>query len=87
MLALFLVLQVFGACRALHHWLHPDSDSPDHRCVMRLVSQGQIEQAPIEVTLPLTPTVAASVVFPDSFVLVAIEYRLLPGRAPPSRLT
>src|SRR5438477_2658633 len=40
MLVLFLGLQVVTASSALHQWLHPQSASPDHQCVITLVSHG-----------------------------------------------
>ena len=87
MLGLFLVLQIVSASPALHHWFHEDSDSPDHQCVIRLVSQGQFDHAPVQVTVPLPQIVSVTVVFPDSVALVVVDYRLLPGRAPPFLLT
>jgi hypothetical protein len=86
MMGLFFALQVVSASPALHHWLHSDSASPDHQCIIRLVSQGQFDQAHPEVTLAAPPDASFVVVFPESFVLVAVDYRLLPGRAPPSSL-
>jgi hypothetical protein len=88
MLGLFLFLQAASALPALHHWLHSDSTTPDHQCVIRLVSQGQIEHALPQVAVPLPqiiPVPAAAV--PAALVLVEVDYRLLPGRAPPSVLT
>ena len=86
MLMLFLVLQAAGASHELHHLLHPESDSPDHQCVIRLVSEGQIHQAPPEIVLPVPQYFSSTVTVPQSFAPVPVDYRLLPGRAPPSSL-
>jgi hypothetical protein len=84
MLGLFFALQVVCCSPTLHRWLHPNSTSPDHQCVIRLVSQGQIDHAHPEVVLPTPPRNLVEVVCPDFFVLLTVDYRLLPGRAPPS---
>ena len=86
MLFLFLVLQAAGASHELHHLLHPKSDSPDHQCVIRLISEGQIHHAPAEVVLPVPQNFSTTVAVPQSFEPVPVDYRLLPGRASPSSL-
>ena len=86
MLMLFLLLQAAGASHELHHLLHPESDEPDHQCDIRLVSEGQIHHAPAAVVLPVPQYFSSTVAVPQSFAPVPVDYRLLPGRAPPSSL-
>jgi len=87
MLGLLVTLQAAAASSELHHWLHPESTSPDHQCVITLVSHGQLHQSLTETGL-IMPT--ASLVTPPCWpdpIFIAVDYRLLPGRAPPSPLT
>lgn len=86
-LALFLVVQALSASDAFHRLVHSDANQPDHQCAATLLSQGQISLAPGEVSV-LRPTFFLGEVHSPSVpLLVAVEYRLLPGRAPPSHLT
>jgi hypothetical protein len=84
---LFVTLQVAAVSSAVHHWLHPESATPDHQCVITLVSHGQLHQSLTETGL-IAPV--ASLVMPVCWpypIFIAVDYRLLPGRAPPSSLT
>jgi hypothetical protein len=83
MLGLFVALQVFATSSSLHCWLHPDSASPDHQCVVRVVANGDLDYAPTTAGAPVPHGTSGIVVLFDSFVLVTVDYRLLPGRAPP----
>ena len=78
-----LSLQLLGAASALHHRLHPNSASPDHQCVVTLVSHGQIHHATAEVALPPAHSVPAALGVRQFYVFLVVDYRLLPGRAPP----
>ena len=81
---LFVWLQVLASSPALHHAIHSDSHQPDHQCVIKLLSQGQVDVAEgmTGVTVQAQTVIAPPV--PPLPIQVAIEFRLLPGRAPPS---
>jgi hypothetical protein len=83
MLGLFLALQILATSSSLHCWLHPDSASPDHQCVVRIVANGDLDHSPASASAPVPQDISGIVVLLDSFVLVTVDYRLLPGRAPP----
>jgi hypothetical protein len=86
-LAVFLFLQTLAAAPVLHQHLHHDAGKADHHCVVTMLAHGRIHTPP-------TPVVAAAptdfVLAPElapEFLLVAVDYRLLPGRGPPSLLS
>src|SRR2546430_4155834 len=83
MLALFLALQLFGASATFHRWLHPDSASPEHQCVITLLSQGHCHHITGEVTAPVRQFCPATVSLPQFSVWVAADFRLEPERAHP----
>lgn len=85
-LAFFVALSAFAASPALHHELHHDSDHPDHSCFIKQFSDGQIDVAAGWVEVPLPVMLPAELAVPKPLILVAVDYRLLPGRAPPAFL-
>jgi hypothetical protein len=87
MLGLFVALQAFATSSSLHCWLHSDSASPDHQCVVRVVAQGHLDHAPATTAALVPHVISGIVVLLDSFVLVTVDYRLLPSRAPPQFLS
>jgi hypothetical protein len=85
-LAIFLSLQALAASPTLHKWLHHDADKVDHDCAVTMLAHGGIHlgsAAPVVVSS--APSVIEKVLEPVSLVL-KVDYRLLPGRAPPSVL-
>jgi hypothetical protein len=82
--ALVLVLGVLAANPAAHHWLHHDSDDPDHDCGVVIFASGLTPAANSVVVkaywLILTPTPPSVYRRPD---LVAPRYALQPERGPP----
>ena len=85
-LALFLLVQMVAVSAPAHRFLHDDADQAGHQCAVTLLSQGHIDldlpqvhpARPVEFLCRMSlPAVAAR---------VAVEYRLLPERAPPSTL-
>lgn len=51
----YLLALAMAVSPALHHWIHPDSDGPDHHCVATTLADGQVD-SPL-----LTPILAAPV--------------------------
>jgi hypothetical protein len=78
-----LFLGLSAASVSLHHLLHNDAGNPNHQCAVTLLAHGKIHLA-VGMTAPVRASeyVAESVVPPVS-VVVAVDYQLLPGRAPP----
>jgi hypothetical protein len=87
MLATWLALDVVGASPALHAWLHSDSASPDHHCVISLLAHGKVHQAPADSPVPPPPHVTLVAATERTGVVVDPDYRLLPSRAPPLALS
>ena len=83
-LALFFGLQALVASPVLHKCLHHDADQADHECAVTLLAHGNFDLAS-DIPVLITPSsfVIEGIQAPVSPVL-EVEYRLLPGRAPPS---
>jgi hypothetical protein len=85
-LGLFLFLQTLAAAPVLHQLIHDNAGQPDHHCAVTLLAQGQIDAAPASVFVALPPFVLVEAPASQTPILIAADYRLLPGRAPPSFL-
>jgi hypothetical protein len=87
MLALMLTLLAMASAPQLHLAHHPDAGHEQHHCPVTLLTQGQLESAPVPGT---TATLPCSVfVLAQTFLLFfpsSSDVRLLPGRAPPALL-
>ena len=83
-LALFLSLQLFASSGTMHRTIHSDANSPNHHCVLTLLTQGQVNGP---VVLGLWLTFAAALIFSlpllQAAVQSSLDLRLAPGRAPP----
>ena len=86
-LALFIFVQALAASSAIHHFVHHDSDQPSHQCAATLLSHGQVSLAPVEVSVSRPVLFVGELHSPPVPFVVAVEYRLLPERAPPSLLS
>jgi hypothetical protein len=86
-LLLFLFVQALSASSAIHHFIHSDADQPSHQCAATLLSHGQVSLAPVEVSVSRPVLFVGEIHSPSVPFVVAVEYRLLPERAPPSLLT
>jgi hypothetical protein len=83
---LFLALQALAASPYLHHALHHDSHQADHQCVVKLLSDGQVNVEPgVESVRPAEVSFVAPLA-PDLLSIPAPEHQLPPGRAPPCLL-
>jgi hypothetical protein len=83
-LALFVFVQTLAASSAIHHFVHHDADQPNHQCAATLLSQGQVSAASVEVSVSPPVAIVSESALPSVRLTVAVEYRLLPERAPPS---
>jgi len=84
LLALFLTLQLFAGSGALHRAIHSDAGSPNHHCVITLLTQGQVD---VPVVLGIWSAFAITLIFSLPLLQAVInsspDLRLSPGRAPP----
>jgi hypothetical protein len=85
-LALFLFLQTLAAAPVLHQLFHDNAGQADHHCAVTLLAQGQIDAAPASDFFALPPPILVEAPASQTPILIAADYRLLPGRAPPSFL-
>jgi hypothetical protein len=84
MLSLYLMLQLLAGSSSLHHWLHHDSNAPDHQCVIKQVAQGEVLVVAAE-PVELRPDILSTqfVVAPAS-ICDRADILLPLGRAPPA---
>jgi hypothetical protein len=90
-LSAFLVLQILAllalaACPALHHALHPDSNSSEHDCAVTMFAHGQVNSPVVEVVaiIPVAPVEFLPLTSVSAFN--ALVETLPPGRGPPVSL-
>jgi hypothetical protein len=83
-LALWLATVVLGACPKLHHWLHKDSEDPQHYCVFTQLNQDSVLTSFAPTLAPEPPQVAAQAqLFLHCEPLLSFDYAVSHGRAPP----
>jgi hypothetical protein len=79
-----LSLLALAACPALHHALHPDSNDPDHDCLVTLFAKGRLSEAGMTpVVARVAAVVMCAVLLPSFLPRLLFEYRFAPSRAPP----
>lgn len=83
-LGLFSLLQAVSISHELHHWLHEDSDLGAHYCAAILLAKGLVDAASTEVAFVVPSAEPPLYLDSAQSVFTLIEYRLLPGRAPPT---
>lgn len=86
LLGLFLFVLAMAQFRALHHMLHADSGAVEHQCAVTLLASGYLDVAVSEVPVAFLPVLAVAPAVTSAQVFVAVDYSLLPGRAPPVAL-
>ena len=86
-LVFFLFVQALSASSAIHHFIHSDADQPSHQCAATLLAHGQVCLAPVDVSVSRPVLFVGELQSPPVPFVVAVEFRLLPERAPPSHLT
>lgn len=84
LLLLFLSVQLLAAVPALHHALHHDAPSSEHRCAVTLLTSGSVEVAVAVVAVAALALLGlGNFLLRTEVLLSAVSWRLLPGRAPP----
>ena len=84
LIGLVLFLSLAGANPSLHQAIHPDANAPDHHCVVKLFTQGQVDaadSAPV-VVLPAPAYVPLELAAGNS-VFPSADYSISSSRAPP----
>ena len=85
-LLMFLLLAAgtLSVCHALHQHLHPNSDAPEHICLVCALAKGQLSAAEIVVaSVLLALGWILSIRITQAPLLSSFDYRLCPSRAPP----
>jgi hypothetical protein len=82
-LASLLLLTALAASPALHEHIHHDAAKTDHECAVTLFAHGKIDFTSSTPVVVLIPGFEVEASLPRVAVLVAADYQLLPGRAPP----
>lgn len=68
----------------LHHLLHPDSQSPNHNCLITQLQQHPLLAGFATITAPVpAPVEVSTACTAEVQFLPAYDYRLSPSRAPP----
>ena len=70
---------------SLHHWLHGDSDEPDHHCAVTALLDGQFDRSTVLAVAAKPPTLSPET---DPLLISTPEPLVAPrsgvrGRAPP----
>jgi hypothetical protein len=83
-LVLFVGLQFAAVSEQLHAAIHPDANAADHTCVIKVLSQGQVDVSDAMVLVPAPESVRCLEPVLEFLPFPATEYLLQFGRAPPS---
>ena len=84
----WLATSAMAALPALHELIHNDSQNPQHQCAVTALVHGKyLSHAPATIAAAPAPRVEVAAVTFGSVILPAIDYRLVPGRAPPATLS
>jgi hypothetical protein len=86
LLGLFLFVLTMAQFGALHRMFHADSGTVEHQCAVTLLASGHVDVAVSEVPVAFLPVLAVAPAMPSAQVFLAVDYSLLPGRAPPVAL-
>jgi hypothetical protein len=84
LLGLWLGLSLVSGSEQLHHWLHDDSTSLKHECVVTLFSKSLLlagQAPPLALTAP--PRVPGAAAILEGSPISSVDYLSSPSRAPP----
>lgn len=88
MLALWLAMGVVSVSPALHQWLHDDSKSGKHECLISYLTKGHVLSGASDGVVLLVDPVCIVAPAPAGLTMVSsAEYRLSPSRAPPAQFS
>ncbi|MGH8046133.1 MAG: hypothetical protein ACREKL_02710 [Chthoniobacterales bacterium] len=85
LLATHLLVVSMAMAPALHHWLHGDSDKPDHQCAVTAMIDGQLDRPDVACLNIGQPRMLVAICEPASHSrpMPAFPLSLPAGRAPP----
>jgi len=84
MLGLYLAAAVLSASHQLHHWLHHDSQSGSHQCVVTLITKAHLFAGVAETKAVVSVALVLSIPLTDPvWQFSAADHRISPSRAPP----
>jgi len=84
MLAFWLCLVALTASPELHRLVHQDAQSSTHHCLITQIQHQSLLAGFVPVLVPAAPLADfGSARFFDGQSIPAVDYRLLPSRAPP----
>ncbi len=86
LLGLFLFVLAMVQFESLHRLVHADAGQSQHQCAVTWLASGQVDLAGSEVLVAFLPAVIVAQVMPPVSISVAVDYFLLPDRAPPVAL-
>ncbi len=84
LLGVFCLLKVLAASEQFHEFFHADAKVPAHQCAVTLLAKGQLDSATPSLALPVPQATSSPVLICFSPLLAAVDYLLLPERAPPA---
>jgi hypothetical protein len=87
LLVLFAVVLAFANSANLHKLIHPNATSPDHFCLVTLLTSGQVDAACSVAIVESTPGILVSFILPEAPVVAESFLNLPPGRGPPAVLS
>jgi hypothetical protein len=83
--SLVLAVSASAASHSLHKFLHPNSDSPEHDCLITNFQKGKVSTTVVAPVLAVAVTsVSWSLPAFEIFVPASADYRFSSSRAPPS---
>jgi len=87
LLGLFLFVMGLASSVGLHRAFHPNASSPDHHCVVTLLTSGHVG-ASVGMAAVAAPTIAlVSPVFPEPSFQAEVSFNLPLSRGPPALLS
>jgi hypothetical protein len=82
--AFVFFLSVVAVSPTLHKWLHNDSDSPGHECVVTLFASGHVAPATMAPALAVMGALFGGVLLlAQTFTPASADYRFSTSRSPP----
>jgi hypothetical protein len=79
-----LALTTLAVAPGLHERLHHDANQADHHCGVTAFAAGKIHLAAASPAISQPASYVIAAILTPAPVYFAVDYQLLPGRAPPS---
>jgi len=79
-----LALMMLAAAPSLHHHLHHDADKADHQCAVTMLATGKMQTTSGMPVISRPALYGVVETLSPTPIFFAVDYQLLPGRAPPA---